>query len=105
MKYLLTVAAVVGLSVACLPGSTALSGMLTYSALITLFFLYLGIRGGWVGPLLWPVAVLHAVSNRCRKESSVNRAERFAKERPANAKDIHSPCPAPALLENERPHR
>ncbi len=53
--------ALIALSVACLPGSTALSGMLTYSALITLYFLYLGIRGEWVGPLLWPAAVLHAV--------------------------------------------
>ncbi len=53
--------ALIALSVACLPGSTALSGMLAYSALITLFFLYLGIRGEWVGPLLWPAGVLHAV--------------------------------------------
>ena len=53
--------ALIALGVGCLPGSTAPSGMLTYSALITLFFLYLGIRGEWVGPLLWPGGVLHAV--------------------------------------------
>ena len=35
--------------------------MLTYSALVTLYLLYLGIRGEWVGPLLWPAVVLHAV--------------------------------------------
>jgi hypothetical protein len=42
------------------PGRTALCGMLTYSALATLYLLYLGIRGNWVGPLLWPAVVLHA---------------------------------------------
>ena len=57
--------ALIALGVGCLPGSTALSGMLTYSALITLFFLYLGIRGEWVGPLLWPAGVLHAVRRSC----------------------------------------
>jgi hypothetical protein len=35
--------------------------MLTYSALVTLYLLYFGIRGEWVGPLLWPVVVLHAI--------------------------------------------
>ena len=49
------------LGVACLPSSTALCGMLTYSVLATPYLLYLGIRGEWVGPLLWPAVVLHAV--------------------------------------------
>jgi hypothetical protein len=53
--------ALIALGVGCLPGSTALSGMLTYSTLVTLYILYLGIRCEWVGPLLWPVGVLHAV--------------------------------------------
>ena len=35
--------------------------MLTYSALAMAYLLYLGIRGEWVGPLLWPAVVLHAV--------------------------------------------
>jgi hypothetical protein len=35
--------------------------MLTYSALVTLYLLYLAVRGEWAGPLLWPVVVLHAV--------------------------------------------
>ena len=52
--------ALIGLGVACWPGP-ALLGMLTYGALVTLYFLYLGIRGEWVGPLLWPAVVLHAV--------------------------------------------
>ena len=35
--------------------------MLTYSVLATLYLAYLGIRGEWVGPLLWPAVALHAV--------------------------------------------
>jgi len=34
---------------------------LTYGAAVTLYLSYLGIRGNWVGPLLWPAVVLHAV--------------------------------------------
>jgi hypothetical protein len=53
--------ALIALGVGCLPGSTALCGMLTYSALVTLYLLYLAIRGEWVGPLLWPVVALHGI--------------------------------------------
>ena len=53
--------ALIALGIACWPGRTALCGMLTYSALATLYLLYLGIRGNWVGPLLWPAVVLHAI--------------------------------------------
>ncbi len=53
--------ALLALGVCCWPGSTALCGMLTYSALATLYLLYLAIRGEWVGPLLWPVVVIHAL--------------------------------------------
>ena len=53
--------ALIALGIACWPGRTALCGMLTYSALATLYLLYLGVRGEWVGPLLWPAVVLHAV--------------------------------------------
>jgi len=53
--------ALLALGVACWPGSTALCGMLTYSALVTVYLLYLAIRGEWVGPLLWPVVALHAI--------------------------------------------
>jgi hypothetical protein len=35
--------------------------MATYSLFVTLYLLYLGIRGDWVGPLLWPAVALHAV--------------------------------------------
>ena len=53
--------ALIALGVACWPGRTALCGMLTYSALATAYLAWLGIRGEWVGPLLWPAVALHAV--------------------------------------------
>jgi hypothetical protein len=53
--------ALLALGMGCWPGSTASCGMLTYSALVTLYLLYLAIRGEWVGPLLWPVVALHGI--------------------------------------------
>jgi hypothetical protein len=52
--------ALIGLGVACWPG-TPLSGMLTYSAGVTLYLAYLGFAGGFAGVLLWPAVVLHAI--------------------------------------------
>jgi hypothetical protein len=52
--------ALIALGIACLPG-LALFGMLTYSALATAYLAYVGIRGEWAGPLLWPAVVVHAV--------------------------------------------
>jgi hypothetical protein len=48
------------LGLACWPGPARV-GMLTYSVLVTFYLLYLGIRGEWIGPLLWPAVALHAV--------------------------------------------
>jgi hypothetical protein len=53
--------ALIALGVGCWPGSNSLCGMLTYGALVTLYLLYLAIHGEWVGPLLWPAVVLHAI--------------------------------------------
>src|SRR6478672_4231301 len=53
--------ALLALGVGCWPGSTALCGMLTYGALVTVYLLYLAIRGEWVGALLWPVVALHGI--------------------------------------------
>jgi hypothetical protein len=53
--------ALIALGVGCWPGSTALCGMLTYSALATVYLTYLGLVGGFTGLLLWPAVVLHAV--------------------------------------------
>jgi hypothetical protein len=53
--------ALIGLGVGCWPECKALCGMLTYSALATLYLGYIAIRGESVGVLLWPAVVLHAV--------------------------------------------
>jgi hypothetical protein len=55
--------ALFSLGLACWPANEAtrpaLLAMLTYNLLATLYLLYLGIRGNWVGLLLWPAVVLH----------------------------------------------
>ncbi len=53
--------ALLALGVGCLPGRTALCGMLTYSTLATAYLAWLAIGGQWAGPLLWPVVGLHSV--------------------------------------------
>jgi hypothetical protein len=54
----------IALGVACRPGNGTARvpwGMLTYSALVTLYLAYLGIEGTWSGVLLWPTVALHGV--------------------------------------------
>src|SRR5271165_4740554 len=56
--------ALIGLGVACWPGNSVaqnLYGMLTYSSLAMLYLGYLGVRGEFVGILLWPGVAVHAV--------------------------------------------
>ena len=53
--------ALIALGVACLPGRTALAGMLTYSVLATGYLAWLAIGGEWVGPLLWPAVAAHCI--------------------------------------------
>lgn len=52
--------ALVGLGIACWPGPP-LVGLLTYSAVVTLFLAYIGLAGGFGGVLLWPAVALHLV--------------------------------------------
>jgi hypothetical protein len=52
--------ALIGLGVACWPG-LPLVGMLTYSAVVTLYLAYLGFAAGLTGVLLWPAVVLHVI--------------------------------------------
>ena len=52
--------ALIALGIACWPGPP-LVGMLTYSALVTLYLAYLGFAAGLTSVLLWPVVVLHAI--------------------------------------------
>jgi drug/metabolite transporter (DMT)-like permease len=52
--------ALIGLGVACWPG-TPLIGMLTYSAAVMLYLAYVGFAGSFRGTLLWPAVVLHVI--------------------------------------------
>ena len=52
--------ALIALGVACWPGPPRV-GMLTYSAVVTLYLAYLGLAGGWSGILLWPAVIVHLV--------------------------------------------
>ena len=52
--------ALIALGVACWPG-TPLVGMLTYSAVVTLYLAYVGLTGSSTGILLWPAVVLHVI--------------------------------------------
>ena len=60
--------ALLALGVACWPGREAGSGsarstgaMLTYSLLVTIYLVYLGVVARLAGILLWPAVVAHAV--------------------------------------------
>ena len=53
--------ALIGLGLSCWPGSTAFAGMLAYGVVLTLYLAGLGLGGEFVGVLLWPAVVLHAV--------------------------------------------
>ena len=52
--------ALIGLGIACWPGPPRV-GMLTYSALVTLYLAALGLAGEVTGVLLWPAVVLHLI--------------------------------------------
>ena len=52
--------ALIALAVACWPGK-ALMGMFTYSAAVTLYLAYVGLVGVFIGILLWPAVVVHAI--------------------------------------------
>ena len=64
--------ALIALGVACWPGRTALCGMLTYSAAVTLYLAYLGFAGGMNGILLWPAVVLHGILTALLARSSTS---------------------------------
>jgi hypothetical protein len=67
--------ALIALGVACWPGTPQV-GMLTYGTLVTLYLSCLGIRGDWVGPLLWPAVVLHAALTFLLARSAIARGVR-----------------------------
>jgi len=56
--------ALMGLGAACWPGTDSrrgFYGMTTYGTLATLYLIYIGVRGGMIGVLLWPAVVVHAI--------------------------------------------
>src|SRR5262245_44635864 len=53
--------ALIGLGVACCPGSPPVAGMLTYSAAVALYLSFVGLAGNLTGILLWPVVILHVI--------------------------------------------
>ncbi len=60
--------ALIALVLACWPrgategaAASSLRALLVFSVLVALYLVYLGIGGSFVGPLLWPAAVLHSV--------------------------------------------
>jgi hypothetical protein len=59
--------ALLALGLACWPvpetasrKSAAARGLFAYNVLAAIFFLYLGVRGEFVGLLLWPAVAIHA---------------------------------------------
>ena len=52
--------ALTALGVGYWPGP-ALVGMLTYSAVVTLYLAYVGFAGGLTGILLWPAVAIHTI--------------------------------------------
>lgn len=52
--------ALIGLGVACWPGTPRL-GMLAYSTCVTAYLGYLGFSGAASGLLLWPAVALHLI--------------------------------------------
>ena len=52
----------IALGLACWPSRAndrALAGILTYSLVVAVYLMYLGIDDKWVGILLWPAVVVH----------------------------------------------
>lgn len=66
--------ALISLGVACWPGTPQI-GMLTYSAVVTLYLAYIGIAGGSTGILLWPAVVLHLILTALLTRASTSDEE------------------------------
>jgi hypothetical protein len=49
----------IALGVACWPAIKAIIGMITYSTLTTIYLIFIGLEGKFVGKLLWPAIIIH----------------------------------------------
>jgi len=52
--------ALIALGISCGPAKP-LVGMFAYSSAVTLYLAYIGFAGEFVGVLLWPAAIVHAI--------------------------------------------
>jgi hypothetical protein len=52
--------ALIALGISCWPAEP-LIGMFVYSSVVTLYLAYVGFVGEFLGVLLWPAAVVHAI--------------------------------------------
>jgi hypothetical protein len=68
--------ALIGLGVACWPGSQRV-GMLIYSAVVTLYLAYVGFAVGLTGILLWPAVVLHLILTALLTRESTSNTETY----------------------------
>jgi hypothetical protein len=66
--------ALIGLGVACWPGSPLL-GMLIYSASVALYLGFLGVAGAASGALLWPAVAVHVVLTALLARAALNRSK------------------------------
>jgi hypothetical protein len=55
----------------------ALAGMLTYSVLATGYLAWLAVGGEWVGPLLLPAVVAHAILTMLLARAVISRRETY----------------------------
>jgi hypothetical protein len=65
--------ALLGLGIACWPG-TPRAGMLTYSAVVTVYLAYLGFTGS-TGLLLWPAVALHVILTALLSRAAMSGAK------------------------------
>jgi hypothetical protein len=66
--------ALIALGIACWPGPPRI-GMLTYSAVVTLYLAYVGFAGGLTGVLLWPAVVVHVILTALLIRASIRDKE------------------------------
>jgi hypothetical protein len=66
--------AMIALGIACWPGPP-IGGMLTYSAVVTLYLAYVGFAGGLSGILLWPAVILHVILTALLTRASTRNKE------------------------------
>ena len=81
--------ALCALGIACWPGKgsqrTALGAMTTYGLLVGLYLVYLGIRGEYAGPLLWPAALAHLILTALFAGGLRNKQKQPSPNDPASA--------------------